>query len=124
MARWTDEFDPPTEGYGTGEIQNMTLKSLPQDALAVPTNVWAWLVEEDVDEVTLNTDLIGYMSRDDGTTWSAVTLSEIDTYSGDKRILTGVADLSGQPSGTNMRYKVETANEKNLKLYGVGMRWS
>ena len=41
-----------------------------------------------------------------------------------KRILSGAVDISGQPAGSNMKYKVETLNEKNLKLHGASLLWA
>ena len=40
------------------------------------------------------------------------------------RILSGSVDISGQPSGTSMKYKVETLNSKNLKLHGASLLWA
>ena len=41
-----------------------------------------------------------------------------------QRFLSGSVDISGQPSGTNMKYKVETLNGKNLKLHGASLLWA
>ena len=46
------------------------------------------------------------------------------TYTTSKRLLSGSVDISGQPSGTNMKYKVETLNNKNLKLHGASLLWA
>jgi len=40
-----------------------------------------------------------------------------------KRILQGSADISTQPAGTSMKYKLTTANAKNLKLHGTALNW-
>ena len=40
------------------------------------------------------------------------------------RILSGSVDISGQPSGTDMKYKVETLNNKNLRLHGASLLWA
>ena len=40
------------------------------------------------------------------------------------RVLSGSVDISGQPAGTNMKYKIETLNEKNLKLHGASLLWA
>ena len=34
------------------------------------------------------------------------------------------AGISGQPSGTSMKWKVETLNAKVLRLHGVALEWS
>ena len=41
-----------------------------------------------------------------------------------KRLVSGAVDISGQPSGTNMKYKIETLNNKNLKLHGASLLWA
>ena len=41
-----------------------------------------------------------------------------------RRLVSGSVDISGQPSGTNMKYKVETLNNKNLKLHGASLLWA
>ena len=79
--------------------------------------------EDDVDAITLNTDILAYVSRDGGTTYSQVTLAYEGAYSGTKRILAAVRDVSTQPSGIAPVYKIVTANNKNLKLYGTALNW-
>ena len=39
-----------------------------------------------------------------------------------QRILTGTATISGQPSGTNMRWKLALANNAS-KIHGVSLQW-
>ena len=41
-----------------------------------------------------------------------------------QRLLSGSVDISGQPSGTDMKYKVTTLNNKNLKLHGASLLWA
>ena len=41
-----------------------------------------------------------------------------------RRLVSGSVDISGQPSGTDMKYKVETLNNKNLKLHGASLLWA
>ena len=46
----------------------------------------------------------------------------------DRRLLSGSVDISGQPSGTNMKYKIETLNQaagtKETRVYGTSMAWA
>jgi hypothetical protein len=102
----------------------MALLSNAQTAEAVPVSSRIVLFEEDVDAITLNTDLKAYVSRDNGTTYSQVTLVNEGYYATSKNILAGLVDISAQPSGTNMKYKIETLNNKNLKLHGTGINWA
>lgn len=104
-------------------VNNMTLISNSVTALAQPDEVFLVVWEEDVDTITLNTDLLAYASRDGGTTWTQGTLSKEATL-GNAQILTATVDVSGQPSGTSMEWKLVTANTKQLIVHAVGELWS
>ena len=80
--------------------------------------------QENVDSITLNTDLVASISRDGGTTFTTVTLADEGSVTGSsgQRILSGVATVSGQPSGTSMRWKLALANNKS-KIHGVSLSW-
>ena len=44
-----------------------------------------------------------------------------------RRLLSGSVDVSGQPSGTNMKYKITTHNQaatKETRIYGTSMAWA
>ena len=59
--------------------------------------------------------------------WTANFTPDTSPYTGtegNQRLLSGSVDISGQPSGTNMKYKIETLNEKNLKLHGASLLWA
>ena len=81
--------------------------------------------EEDVDTPTLNTDIVASVSRDGGTTFTNATLSDSGyvTGSSGQRILTGQADISGQPTGQTMRWKLALANNI-VRIHGVSLQWS
>ena len=122
VIRWTSNFTPPIIPYG--DIANdMTLLANVQVATIVPTDARIILFEEDVDSVTINTDLKAYVSRDNGTTFSQVTLEDEGNYITGARILTGVVDISAQPSGSNIKYKIETLNNKKLNLHGTAVSY-
>lgn len=104
------------------DVTGMTLVSEPVTAEAEPDGALIVVWQEDVDSVTLNTDLRAYASRDGGTSWTAVTLAQEGSLSAG-RILVGTADISGQPSGTSMAWKLVTANSKHLKIHAVGLEW-
>jgi len=104
-------------------VLNMTLQSNSFTAEAQPDIARIVIFEEDVDSITLNTDLIASISRDGGTTFTNVTLVDEGNYESGKQILAASVDISGQPSGTSMEYKLITANTKDLKIHGVGLSW-
>jgi hypothetical protein len=101
----------------------MSLISNAQVADSVPTSARIILFEEDVDSITLNTDLKVFVSRNNGTTFSQVTLEDEGNYITGARILSGVVDISAQPSGSNIKYKIEGLNSKNLKIHGTAVSW-
>ena len=44
-----------------------------------------------------------------------------------RRLLSGSVDISGQPAGTNMKYKITTHNQaatKQTRVYGTSMAWA
>ena len=74
----------------------------------------------------LNTDLKGYVSRDDGTTWTQATLVAQSIAGGQTVILAHDIDVSSQPAGTSMRWKVTTHNQGtslDTRLHGVSLGW-
>lgn len=122
IARWTSSFTPETDEY-IGTPTNMTLYSNAQVATSVPTSARIVLFEEDVDAITLNTDLKVYVSRDNGTTYTLGTLADEGNYIPTARVLSALIDISSQPSGTNVKYKIVTDNLKICRLHGVGISW-
>jgi hypothetical protein len=87
---------------------SLSLVSTAYAAPVVPTEVAFTLrfVEPDSD-VTLNTDLIVEISRDGGTTWSAMTLTELRTV-GTTVVASGTVDVSAQPSGSSLKSRITT----------------
>ena len=94
-------------------------------ASSTPSTARIVVFEENVDTPTLNTDVIASVSRDGGSNFTNVTLADSGyvTGSSGQRILTGIATISGQPSGTNMRWKLALANN-SVKIHGVSLSWS
>ncbi len=103
--------------------ENMTLVSNSQTAKTEPNGANIILMAEDVAaDIVINTDLKASVSRDGGTTFTQVTLSDAGEFE-KGNLLTGTVDISGQPTGTDMEWKVETLNNKLLNLHGVGLEW-
>jgi len=120
-SSWTalETYDQTFRVY-TDEPGNMTLVSNSTEAEANPDTVRIVVFEEDVDAITENTDLKAYASRDNGGNWVQATLTDEGDYESGQRLLTGEADVSGQASDKTVKWKVETLNEKDCKIHGIG----
>ena len=113
---------------GPAQYLNATLISNAQTAQTAPTTGRLMIYEEaSTGTITLDTDLKGYVSRDGGTTYTQTPLTLDTTYETGKRLVSGSVDISGQPSGTNMKYKIETLNQSETKvcrLHGASLLWA
>ena len=90
----------------------MTLVTNLQLAKSQPTQASTVLTANDVNaNLVLNTDVKASVSRDGGTTFTQVSLLEAGEFD-NGNLLTGTVDLSFQPTGTDMVWKVETVNNK------------
>lgn len=106
--------------WAPGIAQNMQLVSKAFTAAAVPAVARLALQAIAREAITVNTDLKGWVSRDGGATWTQATLV-YDAQTGfyeDNEI-----DISGQPSGTSMKWKAANENNKNVDHSGVIFRW-
>ena len=108
--------------------ENMTLQSNAYTAQADPTTVRVMMDEYTaVGSATLDTDIKAYASRDNGTTWTQTALTSQATIDTNHRFISGSADVSGQPAGANVKYKIETLNQsaaKDTRVYGTSMAWA
>ena len=108
---------------GASAGQNFILVSTAQTSTIVPVSASITIFEEDVDSITINTDLKAFASRDNGTTYTEIVLADKGDYASSKQIWAGQVKIDDQPSGTSIRYKVRLYNNKNAKIHGVGMAW-
>lgn len=104
IARWTGSFTPPSAEYiaasGTGTA---VVISTAFSESAAPAE--AMIIADE----TLNTGSIDYyVSRDNGTTWTQANLEE-------------VTDISGQPSGTQVRWKAVIEDDAELDAIAVAL---
>jgi len=114
--------------YSYSPVADMTLVSNATTAEAVPTKGdLVMTYTNGAGTATINTDIKGWVSRDDGTTYTQFTLAD-DGDTGGHTILTAHdLDISGQPSGTSMRYKITTHNQdasKETRIQAVSLGWS
>ena len=109
-----------------GTLQNMTLVSNSFTADSAPSNTVIGVQVVENDSITINTDLTAEVSRDNGTTFTACTLALKSTLgaSGTKYYESASTDISSQPSGTAMKYRIKTLNNKDIEVHGVALKWS
>jgi hypothetical protein len=102
---------------------DMTLINTAYTASSAPNEAYVTVQADPVDSITINTDLTAEVSRDNGTTYSTVTLSAGGTNAGFISY-TGTVDISGQPSGTSMLLRIKTLNGKDIDVSGQVLRWA
>jgi hypothetical protein len=106
-------------------VTNMTLVSNAFTATAVPATGRIHIQVNPVDSITINTDLTAEISRDSGTTWTAATLALTETLKdGTLAYEDNSVTISGQPSGTAMKYRIKTLNTKEVQIHGAVLQWS
>jgi hypothetical protein len=103
--------------------QNMTVQSIAVDSNGVSGQARINILMEEVDAITLNTDLKAYASRDNGVTWTEAVLEVEGNLLNNFKVLTAEIDLSLQPEDLYMVYKVCSFNNKNLKIFSVSLSW-
>ena len=103
---------------------DMTLQSKAATiiAAAAPTEIRLQVDIEAVDALTLTggtPDVVLSASRDGNTTFSTITLDSTTAFSaGQRKLIKGTVDVSGQPSDTDIVVKLVTDNDKGLKIHG------
>jgi hypothetical protein len=101
------------------------LRSIAYTAISAPAEASLMVIGKGSPSFTLNTDLIGYVSRDNGTTWTAVTLIERETIAGSFKVYEALGvDISAQPSGTSMRWRVVGSADHVWEFGAVSLLWS
>jgi hypothetical protein len=102
---------------------NMALVSIDYTAPTVPGTARVAVQLSGAVAFTPNTDFSVDVSRDGGTTWSTATLSLTMNYNG-IRMYEGAVSVSGQPSGTAMKWRMKSLTNKNVIASGVALQWS
>jgi hypothetical protein len=116
------------DAYDAPALANMTLVSTATTAEAQPTKGnLVMTYTNGAGTAVVNTDIKAYCSRDNGTNYTSMTLTSPGTTAGHTILTAHNVDISGQPSGTAMRYKIETLNQsasKSTYIQAVSLGWS
>lgn len=129
IARWTGNFTPYTAAYGstianaTGNIVSTTIA--PQDGAAKTSMGLVLLYKNHAGTNALNSDIVCRVSADNGSNYTTCVLAAKGTFS--TGILIAVAPAVAVTSGTQLKYKVEFANQasgsKEARVHGVAMTY-
>ena len=112
------------EFYGAGSLENMTLLSDAFTADTVPTVGRIHVQISPQVAITINTDFTAEISRDGGTTFATATLALTQTLAdGTLAYEDNDVDLTGQPSGGQMVYRLKTLNLKEIRIHGTVLQW-
>jgi hypothetical protein len=109
-----------SQSFGTTGVS--TFQSTARTATSAPSTVRLVLLGKEEATQTLNTDTVFQISRNNGSNFSAITMTESGTYnSSGVKIYTGTVDVSGQPSGTQIVLKQTTSANKGFTLHGYSL---
>lgn len=135
-ARWSAAFSTPDEAYEADEntklllplnvqvVPNMVLQSVGYVSNYVPTSARVVIFEEDIDVMEQNVDLKIEVSRDGGTTFTTCLIAKDQEFGdGTLNLFSGSVDLSGQPNGELLVWKLTTQNNKDCRIRGVSLSW-
>lgn len=119
---------PPGFYYMPEPDSNMTLISKVYTAKSNVTEAKIVIFEEDIDPIDLETDIKVYISRDGESNpdnFEAVPLLvDEGFYENNKRVISGVLNnFVNSAEDNKLRFKIETLNNKNLLIHGVGLSW-
>lgn len=114
---------PWITGYAYQTLTNMTLLSsaLSPAPASAPMQVKLMVLWKDLSgSAVLNTDFTAEATRDSAT-WSAGTLSDTGLTLSGFKVLWAVVDVSAQPSGTTVKYRLKTLNTKSQQVKGIAL---
>lgn len=100
----------------------MLLESVPVVAISQADIATVTLLQESVGAVDPLVDLTVSVSRDNGVTYSTSALVLITSATGGQNVYTAEIDISGQPAGIDMVYKLETT-DVGSNLQGASLQW-
>ena len=125
-----DKLDISGHGFANGD--RITVSSATTLPAGLSLGVLYYVVNKTADdfELSLTSGGAAVDITDNGTgahkavKWTQITLADEGDYQTGRRILAGSADISALPSGTAMKYLLETLNDKQQRLHGVALQWS
>ena len=121
----TTTFTPPADNIATNAAGSFTSTTIaPQDGAAKTSMGLVLLYKNEAGTNALNSDIICRVSADNGSNYTACVLAAKGTFS--TGILIAVAPAVTVTSGTQLKYKIEFANQtasKQARIHGVAMTY-
>ncbi|WP_313613397.1 hypothetical protein [Agrobacterium sp.] len=114
---------PPFRVLKNPVVSDMTLVSVSYSASVQPSSGRVSIQLAGTEIISPNVDLFGDISRDNGTTWTAAVLALTTNLSGIRMYEANDISLSSQPAGSSVKWRVRTANNKNIQVSGVVLQW-
>ena len=108
--------------YNTASAEMLLISNAVTSNNANPTRAFVMLSYEAIDPTDPNSDIACDVSRD-GTTWTRVNLIDSGATRSGVNLLTGSVDISSQPLGSNMKYRIRMLNSKDQRLHAVSFQW-
>ena len=116
------DFDYVTYSTSDGTRLASTFVTNAQTAESTPSTIRLIAIGQENATQTMNTDTVFSISRDGGTTFTNVTMTDTADYnSSGVKIYTGTVDVSSQPSGTSIVVKQTTTALKQFTLHGYSL---
>ena len=76
-----------------------------------------------IDSVTIGTDYTVEVSIDNGTTYDAITMTDVGEFSTGINILRGSVDVTAR-TGTTILWRQKSLNTREQEFHGIALGWS
>lgn len=110
---------PATRVTYAGVLNNVLVASEPVAASAQPTSIA--VVAFLSGSVIINSNTVIAASRDGGTTWGNITMEHLYDQPDGVKVYYGVRDVTGQPAGSTVQWRLATSGGANVKLRAVAL---
>lgn len=126
------DYDLTTGSMAVNEIElfkllppiDLDLRSVAFGAFGTPSRASLIVAAASAGAITPGTNLKGHVSRTGGANWTPATLVAKDTAGGFTFFEALGVDISAQPAGTQMKWRVETIAPDLIDIGAVAMGWN
>jgi hypothetical protein len=126
QVNWAGTYTITLKDLNAYEVSppgNLTVASTALAAVVAPSSMKVMARAKFVDPVAINTDYKISVSRDGGATWTYAVLNDRFTVNGVHTLESDTIDVSGQPSGTQVKWRIETVNNRMVETSDIFVRW-